>query len=64
MFGYCDLMGNQSGPFCLGATEKIAVIYMEEFPIRVLETNLYPLDQWYWYDDSEMTCWTDQFDEM
>ncbi len=71
MFGltYCEFQGQhyvlESGPIGLGATGEIAIIYMEEFQIRVMETSPYPLSQWYWYvDDSEMKCQTDQPDEI
>ena len=71
MFGltYCEFEGQhyvlESGPIGLGATGEIAMIYMEEFQIRVMETSPHPLDQWYWYvDDSEMKCKKDQSDEI
>ena len=47
MFGltYCEFGGQhyvlQSGPIGLGATGEIAMIYMEEFQIRTMETSPY-----------------------
>jgi hypothetical protein len=60
MFGlsYCEFDGKhyvlESGPIGLGIiTGEVAIIYMEEFQIRAMQTFPYPLDQWYWYvDDS------------
>jgi hypothetical protein len=55
MFGlsYCEFDGKhyvlESGPIGLGVTDEVAIIYMEEFQIRAMQTSPYPLDQWYWY---------------
>ena len=58
---YCEFDGKHyvlgSGPIGLGATGEIAMMYMEEFQLRAMETCPYPQDQWYWYvDDSELKC--------
>ena len=71
MFGltYCEFQGQhyalESGTIGLGATGEIAIICMEEFQIRAMETSLYPLSQWYWYvDGSEKKCQKDQQNEI
>ena len=71
MFGlpYCEFDGKhyvlESGPIGLGVTGEVAIIYMEEFQIRAMQTSPYPLDQWYWYvDDNEMKCKEDQSEEI
>ena len=71
MFGltYCEFVGQhyvlKSGPIGLGATGEIAMIYLEEFQIRAMETSAYPLDKWYWYvDDSETKYEKDPSDEI
>ena len=66
---YCEFQGHhyvlESGPIDLGATGEIAIIYMEEFQIRAMETSPYPPSQWYWYvDDSEMKCEEDQSEKI
>ena len=66
---YCEFDGKHyvlgSGPIGLGATGEIAMIYMEEFQLRAMETSPYPLDQWYWYvDDSELKCKEGQSEEI
>ncbi len=58
---YCKFDGKhyvlKRGPIGSGATGEIAIIYMEEFQLRAVETSPYPLDQWYWYvDGSELKC--------
>ena len=71
MFGltYCEFDGRhyvlESGPIGLGATGEIAIIYMEEFQLRAMESSPYPLDQWYWYvDDSELKCKEEESEEI
>ncbi len=71
MFGltYCEFDGIhyvlESGPIGLGATGEIAIIYMEEFQLRAMESSPYPLDQWYWYvDDSELKCKEEESEEI
>ena len=71
MFGlaYCEYSGRHyvlgSGPIGLGATGEIAIIYMEEFQLRAMETSPYPLHEWYWYvDDSELKCKDEQSDDI
>ena len=66
---YCEFDGKYyvlgSGPIGLGATGEIAMIYMEEFQLRAMETSPYPLNQWYWYvDDSELKCKEGQSEEI
>lgn len=56
---YCEYDGNHyildCGLIGLGATGEIAIIYMEDFQLRAMETSPCPLNQWYWYvDDSEI----------
>ena len=58
---YCEYGGSHfvldSGPIGLGATGEIAIIYMEDFQLRAMETSPYPLNEWFWYvDDSETKC--------
>ncbi len=71
MFGltYCEFDGKhyvlESSPIGLGATGEIAIIYMEEFELRAMESSPYPLDQWYWYvDDSELKCKEEESEEI
>ncbi|PFX29623.1 hypothetical protein AWC38_SpisGene5605 [Stylophora pistillata] len=46
-----------SGPIGLCATGETAIIYMNDFQLRAMETSSYPLDEWFWYvDDSETKC--------
>ena len=36
---------------------RFAVVYMEEFQLRAMETSPYPLNEWYWYVDGiETKC--------
>jgi len=48
---YCEYGGNHfvldSGPIGLGATGKIAIIYLEYFRLRAIETSPYALNEWF-----------------
>ncbi len=47
---YCKYGGRHfvldSRPIGLGATDEIAIIYMEDLQLRALETSPYPLNEW------------------
>ena len=58
---YCGYGGSyfvlDTGPIGLGAAGEIAIIYMEYFQLRAMETFPYPLNMWFWYvDDDETKC--------
>ena len=54
-----------SGLIGLGATGEIAMIYLEEFQLRAMETSPYPLDHGFCYvDDSELKCKEGQSEEI
>ena len=58
---YCEYAGKHyvldSGPIGLGVTGEVAIIYMEEFQIKVMKTSPIEINSWPWYvDDSETKC--------
>ena len=56
---YCEYGGKHfvldSGPISLGTTGEIAIIYMEDFQLRAIDTSSYPVNEWYWYVNESET---------
>ena len=66
---YCEFEENfyilDSGPIGLGVTGELAIIYMEEFQLKVKNTIPIEIKEWYWYvDDSELKCVKEDADKI